>query len=126
MQLINVALGGTLHQDITSEVKNSIVHRQIEPKYSPSHEVNITKGTPLHALVNKIRMPANSFHHQCIKALGNGLSVMATADDGIIEAVYSTEDRYLRAYQWHPERLYVSNSLNRSLFDDFIEACMLK
>ena len=121
-----MALGGTLYQDIPSELCVSISHRQSEPRFSPSHQVNVLTDTPLGDLMGKACITANSFHHQCIKALGNGLSVMATADDGIIEAVYSTEDRYLRAYQWHPERLYVSNSLNRSLFDDFIEACMLK
>ena len=126
MQLINVALGGTLYQDIPSEFKTSILHRQQEPKFSPSHEVNIAKGTPLHRLTNKARMTINSFHHQCIKELGDGLSVMATADDGIIEAVFFAGERYIRAYQWHPERLYVTDSQNRKLFDDFVEACMIE
>lgn len=125
MQIINVALGGTLYQDIPSEVKTSTLHRQRAPKFSPSHGVNVTKGTPLYFLANKTRMIANSFHHQCIKVLGEGLSVMATADDGIIEAVCFVGERYIRAYQWHPERLYVTDSLNRRLFCDFIEACRI-
>ena len=121
-QVVNVALGGTLYQDIPTEIKTDISHRQTEPKSSHSHDVNVTEGTPLHALVGKSRMGANSFHHQCIKALGKGLEVMATADDGIIEAIYSTE-QYIMAYQWHPERLVDISEDNKAIFDDFIEAC---
>ena len=123
IQLINVALGGSLYQDIPSERPSQIPHRQSEPETTPSHSVNITKGTPLHALVGAERMKANSFHHQAIKKLGRGLEVMATADDGLVEAVYSTEARYLRAYQWHPERLFQSDEQNRLIFRDFVDAC---
>ncbi len=123
MQLINVALGGTLYQDIPSEIKTAVLHRQHEPKFSPSHKVNVIPETPLYFIANKERVLANSFHHQCVKTLGTGLSVMATADDGIIEAVYFEGERYIRGYQWHPERLYVLDSLSRELFKDFIEAC---
>lgn len=115
-----MALGGTLYQDIPSEIKTTLPHRQTEPKDAPSHEVQLLDGAPLKALTGKNRIPANSFHHQAIKRLGEGLRVMAVADDGVIEAVYHTGDRYLRAYQWHPERLYDSDEDNRLLFDDFI------
>ncbi len=126
MQLINVALGGTLYQDIPSELETSIPHRQTEPKFSASHEVRVADGTPLYSLVNEKRMSANSFHHQCVKDLAKDLGAMAFADDGIIEAVYFKGERYIRAYQWHPERLYGNDPLNRRLFLDFIEACTLK
>jgi len=122
-QLVNVALGGTLYQDIPSEISTTILHRQIEDKFEFSHEVNILEGTPLCELFEAERIRANSFHHQAIKELGAGLRVMAKADDGIIEAVYSTEHPYLRAYQWHPERLYEKDGYNRKIFEDFIAAC---
>lgn len=122
-QLINVALGGTLYQDIPSEIKTQISHRQSEPKFSPSHKVNIIADTPLSVLVKSEQLQANSFHHQAIKILGSGLKVMATADDGIIEAFYASDERYIRAYQWHPERLFESEEHNRMIFEDFIEAC---
>ena len=121
-QLVNIALGGTLYQDIPTAIKTDILHKQTEPKNCSSHEVNVVEGTPLFALVGKERMVANSFHHQAIKQLGKGLSIMATADDGIIEAVYSTE-QYIAAYQWHPERLVDISEDNRAIFDDFIKAC---
>ena len=117
-QLVNVALGGTLYQDIPSEYDTHIRHVQIEDKRSYSHEVIINEGTPLFALLRETRIRANSFHHQAIKELAPSLSVMATADDGIIEAVYSTSASYLRAYQWHPERLCDEN--NKKIFEDFI------
>ena len=122
-QLVNVALGGTLYQDIPSQVATPIPHRQTEPKYSTSHEVSILQSTPLHELIGADRMRANSFHHQAVKTLGVGLEVMARADDGIIEAFYLPGERYLRAYQWHPERLVEVDAENRRLLEDFIEAC---
>jgi len=122
-QFINVALGGTLIQDIPSEAPSEINHTQTEPRFTPSHEVRVLADTPLYSLVGKDRMVANSFHHQAIKTLGRGLKVMAMADDGIVEAIYSTGERYIRAYQWHPERLYKINEDNLTLFSDFIRAC---
>ena len=121
-QLINVALGGTLYQDIPSEVKSDISHNQTEPKNMPSHKVNVLSDTPLFSLIGGARMTANSFHHQCIKTLGEGLAVMATADDGIIEAVYSVKYPYLRAYQWHPERL--DDKYNGMIIADFVKKCI--
>jgi len=123
IQVINVALGGTLYQDIPSEIPSEIPHRQTEPKFLPSHDVSIISDTPLMELIGKERMTANSFHHQAIKALGEGLEVMALAEDGIIEAVFHTSESYIRGYQWHPERLFSKNEDNRILFEDFINRC---
>ncbi len=122
-QLINVALGGTLYQDIPTEVKNHICHEQTEPKDMPSHGVRVFRDTPLFSLTGAERIRANSFHHQAVKKVGNGLSVMAISDDDIIEALYMPEHRYLRAYQWHPERLYLSDECNKKIFDDLVDAC---
>ena len=122
-QLINVALGGTLYQDIPSEVETKISHRQSEPKFSPSHDIRIITDTPLYEMMRTERIKGNSFHHQAIKTLGKGLEIMAVAEDGIIEAVYSSEMQYLRAYQWHPERLIKADAQNRMIFEDFIHAC---
>lgn len=122
-QLINVALGGTLYQDIPSELQTEIAHVQNEPKFSYSHEIRVLPATPLSALFGTCRVRVNSFHHQAIKSLGCGLSVMAAADDGVIEALYLMEKQYLRAYQWHPERLYGTDEYSQRIFRDFTEAC---
>lgn len=122
-QLVNVALGGTLYQDIPSEMKTNISHRQNEPKFSYSHDVRIIVNTPLYEMMGNERIKANSFHHQAIKTLGKGLEIMAVADDGIIEAVYSSGKQYIRAYQWHPERLFKIDAQSRKIFENFIHAC---
>ncbi len=123
-QLVNVALDGTLHQDIPTEIETTIAHRQTEPKFATSHEVSVTADTPLHALTDGLsRIRVNSFHHQSIKALGRGLRPMAYADDGVIEAAYLEGTPYLRVYQWHPERLVDACPHSRAIFDDFIAAC---
>lgn len=126
IQLLNVALGGSLYQDLPSERPSNISHRQAEDKFSYSHSVTVCKDSPLFALLGEERIPANSFHHQAIKALGRDLAVMAYADDGVIEGVYSTGAQYLRAYQWHPERLWEKNEANKAIFTDFIEVCKTK
>ena len=122
-QLVNVALGGTLYQDLSDEMPSPIAHRQAEPKFAMSHDIKILADTPLHSLIGADRMHGNSFHHQAIKRLGEGLQVMATADDGIVEAVYLPGAPYFRAYQWHPERLVDMDEKNRMIFDDFLAAC---
>ena len=126
LQLINVALGGTLYQDIPSMCITDISHTQSESKFEYSHEVNVIKYTPLHRLVGSERIKANSFHHQAIRELGEGLEIMAQADDGIIEAVYSPNYLYLRAYQWHPERICHNDEKQQLIFNDFISICKTK
>ena len=123
MQLINVAMGGTLYQDILTEYVSDIAHIQKEGKFEHSHEVNVINGSPLYNLLGNERIKINSFHHQAIKKLAEGLDVMARADDGIIEAVYASEYKYLRAYQWHPERIYQIDKNQALIFEDFINAC---
>ena len=124
IQLINVGLGGTLYQDIPSQVKTELIHSQTEGHFEPSHSVNIIENTPLHDMTDgKASMIANSFHHQAIKDLGRGLAVMARAEDGIIEAVYMPEKPYVRAYQWHPERLWQIDADNLAVFTEFVKAC---
>lgn len=121
-QVINVALGGTLYQDIPSMLGESFPHRQTEALLEYSHGVNIEVGTPLFELLKTERIRANSFHHQSVKALGDGLRVMARADDGIIEAFYLEGHPYLMAYQWHPERLCARDRSAALIFESFIEA----
>ena len=123
IQVVNVAFGGTLYQDIPTEYQTSILHRQSEPRTQPSHKVKVLENTPLSKLMGAERVNANSFHHQAVKVLGKGLKLMGVAEDGMVEAVYLPGERYLRAYQWHPERLVDTDEHNRSIFEDFIGAC---
>ena len=122
LQIINVAMGGKLYQDIPTEFETEIHHQQTEGDNDPSHTIIIENGSPLESIIGKREMTGNSFHHQGIKSLAEGLKVSAVAADGMIEAVYAPDKRYLRAYQWHAERLYRFED-NKALFDDFINAC---
>ena len=123
MQLINVALGGTLYQDIPSMVDTEIIHDGKREKVLPMHEVAIVDDTPLSALIEKTRMQANSFHHQAVDRLADALLPMAYADDKLLEAYYAPKKAYLRAFQWHPERLSETDEDNARIFTDFIRAC---
>lgn len=123
MQLVNVAMGGTLYQDLPTEIPSQVLHRRGEHRYSLLHEVRVLDDTPLRALVKTERMQANSYHHQAVKTLGEGLVVMAVADDGIVEAFYAPDRPFLRAYQWHPEHLLATDENNLLIFGEFITAC---
>lgn len=122
-QLVNVALGGTLWQDLPSQQPSEIHHVQTEGHFAHSHCVSLLPGAPLAEITGKARITVNSFHHQAIKAPGKGLQIIARADDGTVEAAFLPEHRYLLAVQWHPERLYDTDADARALFRSFIEAC---
>ena len=123
MQMLNIACGGTLFQDIPSECPSEIAHRQTEGEFELSHYATPIPGTPLSNTVGNARIRVNSFHHQAIKILGDGLAVMATADDGTAEAIYMPDKKFLQGYQWHPERLYAIDENSRLIFKSFIESC---
>ncbi len=122
-QVLNVALGGTLYQDIPTQCPSQLAHNQSEGMFDHSHEVDVLPSTPLFDLLAHSRVVTNSFHHQAVKQPGRGLAVMARADDGVIEALYHTAHPYMRLYQWHPERLCPKDAVHRALFDDFVAAC---
>src|SRR3990170_4389371 len=103
-QLVNVALGGSLIQDISSEVKTPIIHKDSKnERYT--HAVTIEKNSLLYQIIGADRIEANSTHHQAIKRLGNGLKDTAHTEDGIIEAVEWKGYPFLMGVQWHPERM---------------------
>ena len=90
--------------------------------FVPSHPILIEDGTPLAELIGKRQMTGNSFHHQAVKAVGEGLSVMAYSPDGLIEGLWRPSATYLRTDQWHPERLVDIDGDSLTLFLDFIAA----
>jgi len=126
LQVINVALGGTLYQDLETEYPNGIKHDYF-PTYGYSrdhlaHDVAVEAGSRMrHALVNAA-VPVNSMHHQGIKALASRLSPSAVAPDGLIEAAESTSESYIVGVQWHPEVFELSDPSSGVLFTDFVQA----
>lgn len=103
-QLLNVYLGGTLCQDIGTEMGTAFSHLQTTPWGSHHHEVAVEPGSRLGRAVGGDRLRINSYHHQAIRHLADDLVVTARAEDGLIEAVEGRGDRWVVGVQWHPER----------------------
>ena len=123
VQVLNVALGGELYQDIDTEVSAvHMAHRQKQPFPYVSHPVNIVPGTLLHRVVGLEQVMVNSLHHQAISRPG-AWQVCATAPDGIIEAAELPEHPFFLGVQWHPEQLQHKNAAARMLFSAFAAAC---
>ena len=121
LQFINVFLGGTLWQDLPSQHPSAIVHRQGKPYGVPSHQVCISGE--LQSLLGKDILDVNTLHHQAVKDLGNGLTPMAVAPDGLIEAFQMPDKRFVWAVQWHPEYLFKTDHDSLAIFSCFVERC---
>lgn len=124
MQLINVTLGGTLYQDIQNEREKGFNHKLLNfPKYFPSHNVYVHKGSKLYEIFDKEEMGVNSFNHQAVKELGNGLIASMNADDGLVEGIELEGDRFVVAVQWHPEMMIDKYDSYLIYFKKFIDKC---
>lgn len=121
-QLINIALGGTLLQDIPSQRPDAMRHTR-SPDGETFHDVHLAPDTRLAAIVGSGELEANSSHHQAIDEVAPGLRVVARAADGIIEAAEGTEGAFLLAVQWHPERL-LERPRHLALFQALVGAAL--
>lgn len=127
MQALNVHRGGTLIQDIESHVEGAIKHQQGSPRERESHSVSIDMESRLARIAGSAEVLTNSHHHQAVKMVGKGLRAVATARDGVIEAIEGVDhDHFVLGVQWHPELSWKSNQLSKGLFDDFVRASMVK
>ena len=124
VQVLNVALGGSLHQDIATDVGGAIAHTQTAPRDQPTHPVKVMgEGTRLGATLGAPDIEVNSMHHQALKRLGRGLRDVAWAPDGIIEGIEITDGHALVVgVQWHPEELTAHDPGARNLFRTLIAA----
>lgn len=123
-QVINVAFGGSLYQDIPSALPDAIGHDQSGCKREEFyHKIEILPSSTLHQIFGKDSVYVNSFHHQAVKQLGEGLRTVATAPDGIIEAFESTGDRFVLGVQFHPESMFGLYPEFTNLFRVFVEEC---
>ena len=122
MQAMNVAFGGSLYQDIASQLSNTLQHRQQAPATNLSHAVTITSGSLLRRIVKTVTMRVNSSHHQSVKDVAPSLVASAVAPDGIVEAIESPAQRFFLGIQWHPEFLFERHRLHRRLFEAFLRA----
>ncbi|MBE6012061.1 MAG: gamma-glutamyl-gamma-aminobutyrate hydrolase family protein [Lachnospiraceae bacterium] len=120
MQLLNVAKGGSLYQDLSLRPVENILHAQSYNRSYLVHKVDIKEHTLLHKIFNKNTISVNTMHHQAVNKLGEGLIISAVAPDGIAEAIESPCGNIL-AVQWHPEELTVSAPEMNLLFKHLIE-----
>jgi putative glutamine amidotransferase len=122
MQTVNVACGGSLYQDILSQVREALNHRQKTTAVLPSHAVTVSPKSLLRKVVNRARLMVNSSHHQSVKIVAPSLVASAVAPDGIVEAIESPAHRFLLAVQWHPEFLFERHTPHRRLFEALLRA----
>jgi putative glutamine amidotransferase len=126
MQVLNVAFGGTLYQDIATERKDPLNHRDWERYEQNVHDINLEMGSWLEVLYDKPMIKVNTVHHQGVRELAKNFRIAALASDGVIEAFEDTQARWIRGVQWHPEW----NPLDKQGVDDmqlvikdFIDGC---
>lgn len=123
MQVLNVHLGGSLHEHLPDAYGETVSHRA-PPREPTPHALRVVAGTRLASLLGIEELQASSWHHQAVKSLGRGLVPAAHAPDGVIEALELPEyPSWLLAVQWHPELTAASDALQQRLFDAFITAC---
>ncbi len=124
LQLLNVAHGGTLVQDIDEELAGALPHRCKSRRQERVHEVKVEADSRLASALGAHRLPVNSVHHQAARGIGAGLRVVARAPDGLIEGLEWREAEWWAvAVQWHPEELVeLEGDWDRSLFSAFVRA----
>ncbi|MFW5985186.1 MAG: gamma-glutamyl-gamma-aminobutyrate hydrolase family protein [Halanaerobiaceae bacterium] len=118
IQVLNIALGGTIIQHLDGGLK----HEQDAPYSYPSHKVFLTENGYLQQVYGKTEIAVNSFHHQALQKTGSGLKVEASSSDGIVEAVSLPDHPFVVGVQWHPERMYKTEPLQLKLFQKFVRA----
>src|SRR5262245_9966127 len=126
LQVLNVALGGSLHQDIPSAPGSPLDHRHADllgwSRSTPVHHVKLQDGSRLAGILGALEVDVNSFHHQAIHRLGRGLKDVAWAPDSIVEGVELVGDaRFVVGVQWHPEELVGHDATARHLFRALVE-----
>lgn len=124
-QVMNVAAGGTLYQDIHSQMAGNLLqHAQKSPKGHGSHEVKVTKFSLLYRLTGEEKLLVNSRHHQAVRQAAPSFHISGQANDGIIEAIERSDHPFALGVQWHPENMAARHDLHSlKLYQGFIDAC---
>jgi len=123
VQLMNVAFGGTLHQDIPSQLKTGLAHTQRSVEDILWHTVEVAEGSVLARIVGAGALRTNSFHHQACRAVAPGFRVTAQATDGVVEGIEDPSREFFLGVQWHPEIGFVQgDAACRALFAAFVAA----
>ena len=124
LQFINAALGGTLYQDLPVQHPSDIAHSMSAPYDRAVHEVELEEESPLFALLGKKTLGVNTLHHQAVRELAPCLRSMAVSTDGLIEAAWMPDKKFVWAVQWHPEFLFKVDEPSRRIVRAFVEKCV--
>ncbi|MHB8393916.1 MAG: gamma-glutamyl-gamma-aminobutyrate hydrolase family protein [Candidatus Dormibacteria bacterium] len=123
LQVINVAMGGTLWQDLPTQRAAGVGHPRQGPRDLLTHRLLVDPGSRIHRILGADELSVNSLHHQGIDQLGRGLRASARAEDGLIEGIESTAGPFMVGVQFHPEELADTHPFARHLFEAFAGAC---
>lgn len=122
IQVLNVAAGGTLYQDLPSQVPHALKHDQSAPRWYPCHDVRLEPDSMLARLFQAETLRVNSFHHQAVRVVAQPFRVAAKAKDAVIEAMESRAHTFVVGVQWHPECMVERYPVQRLLFTAFVKA----
>lgn len=123
MQVLNVAFGGTLHQDLNRVPGSAVQHVQKSQRPTISHSVDLVESAMLHRIFGRTTLGTNSFHHQAVKDLAPGLRVNARARDGVVEGFEGADGPFVLGVQWHPEAMVEKHPHMLGIFRALVEAC---
>lgn len=132
IQVLNVALGGTLIQDVPSQVPGALTHHPglEQPRWQPQHPVRLVPGSRLAAILGQgqplAQVEVNSFHHQAAREVAPSLRAVAHAPDGVIEGLECPDRTFAIGVQWHPEEMAASSAVQQALFTAFVGATAAK
>lgn len=125
-QILNIAFGGDMYQDVRSQIKHALLqHEQDAKPTHTSHFVTLKEDSKLYEIMRKKEMKVNSFHHQAIRGVKAPFYITAKASDGLIEAIESKAHHFAIGVQWHPEYLAANqDQASMALYQTFIEKCL--
>jgi putative glutamine amidotransferase len=123
IQVMNIAMGGTIYQDINSQIKGRdlVKHSQNAPKWYPTHEITIEENTHVLQAFGDNHGRVNSFHHQSVKDVAPGFVVTSRSKDGVIESIEHPTAKFAVGVQWHPELMWQKDAKHLNLFREFVK-----
>ncbi len=124
MQVLNIAAGGDIHQDIPSQQEDSIKHAQQAPRWHPTHHIKVTDETLLAQITGGGNIRVNSFHHQAVRNIAPGFMVSAISADGVVEAIENPGLPFALGAQFHPETMWERDRLFLLLFEALVKAAV--
>lgn len=122
MQVLNIAAGGDIYQDIYNRPVNTIKHVQQSPRWYPTHDIEVTGGTMLAKIIGRGKTRVNSFHHQAVRSIAPGFVVSAISPDGVVEGIECPDQLFALGVQCHPETMWKRYPVFLELFKALVKA----